>query len=363
MNRFLIISMMATASCSAMSDGVEYNIKGVVADSVKEVIVSVNGSRDSLAIIPVSNGSFTAKGTEDESAILSIGHIAGQNVNMLSVVNDGQTVSLDLTKDEIVGSQLNTQLVEIQKSTSEQDAKMMALMAQWKALEQEGTADAQAKKAEVEKELNAVEEAQIKDILEYISQHRNDVSPACFISSICYNLEYDELKSILNEEVAYYDHPMAQKARMVLQSLEKRRPGLMFTDLIMNDPDGNERKLSEWAGKGNYVLVDFWASWCGPCRMEMPNVVETYAKYKEKGYEVVGVSFDNNAAAWKSAIKALGLTWPHISDLKGWNCAASDIYGVKSIPSNVLLDPEGKIVETDLRGVALKEKLAGIYGF
>lgn len=363
MKRLFTISVMTVASSMAIADNVEYDIKGVVADSVKEITISVNGSREPLAIIPVTNGSFTAKGTEEEGSILSIGHTAGQYTNTLLIVNDGQAVSLDFTKDEVIGSQLNNQLAIIQKSTSEQDTQMMELMAQWKTLEKEGSAEAQAKKAEVEKELNAVEEAQLKDILEYIDQHRNDVSPACFISSICYSMEYDELKSILNENVAYYNHPMSQRARMVLHSLEKRRPGLMYTDLTMNDPDGNERKLSEWAGKGNYVLVDFWASWCGPCRMEMPNVLETYTKYKEKGYEVVGVSFDSNASAWKDAIKALGLTWPHISDLKGWQCIASDIYGVKSIPSNILLDPKGKIVEVDLRGVALKEKLAEIYGF
>jgi thiol-disulfide isomerase/thioredoxin len=136
----------------------------------------------------------------------------------------------------------------------------------------------------------------------------------------------------------------------------------MFHELTMKDMEDREVKLSQWAGKGNYVLVDFWASWCGPCRQEMPNVIQNYERYHAKGFEVVGVSFDQKKDAWVAAVQQMGMRWPQMSDLKGWQCAASDIYGIRSIPASVLLDPQGKIIAIDLRGNALGAKLKEIYG-
>lgn len=150
--------------------------------------------------------------------------------------------------------------------------------------------------------------------------------------------------------------------KMIKEGMKKRAPGLMFHELTMKNMDDKDVKLSQWVGRGNYVLVDFWASWCGPCRAEMPNVVACYKKYHEKGFEIVGVSFDQRKGPWVHAVKQLGMTWPQMSDLKGWQCAASDLYGVMAIPSNVLIDPKGKIVATDLVGHELQQKLREIYG-
>ena len=137
--------------------------------------------------------------------------------------------------------------------------------------------------------------------------------------------------------------------------------GMKFTELEMNDLEGKPVKLSQWAGKGKCVLIDFWASWCGPCRQEMPNVVANYKKYHDKGFEIVGVSFDSKGDVWKKAVSELGMTWPQMSDLKGWESAGAKVYGITSIPASVLLDAEGKIIGMNLRGEALGEKLAEIY--
>ena len=110
------------------------------------------------------------------------------------------------------------------------------------------------------------------------------------------------------------------------------------------------------------AIVDFSATWCGPCRQEMPNLVANYEKYHDKGFEIVGVSFDQKKEAWVEGIQKLGMKWPQISDLKGWKCAASEVYGVASIPSNILVDPNGIIVAMDLRGEKVGEKLKEIYG-
>ena len=110
--------------------------------------------------------------------------------------------------------------------------------------------------------------------------------------------------------------------------------------------------------KGKYVLVDFWASWCGPCRRENPNVVKIYDEYKDKGFDIFGVSYDTKKDNWRNAIKDDGLTWNQVSDLKGWENATSDVYGIKAIPSNMLLDKDGKVIAKNIFGKRLSDKLA-----
>jgi thiol-disulfide isomerase/thioredoxin len=131
-------------------------------------------------------------------------------------------------------------------------------------------------------------------------------------------------------------------------------------DFTMNDEKGNPRKLSEF--RGQIVLVDFWASWCGPCRKENPNVVRMYEKYKDKGFEILSVSLDKDKGRWLGAIEKDNLTWSHVSDLKGWKNEAAALYGVRSIPETILLDSEGKIIARKLRGPMLEAKLAEIFG-
>ncbi len=130
-----------------------------------------------------------------------------------------------------------------------------------------------------------------------------------------------------------------------------------FTDLTLKDPSGKDVSLSEYAGKGKYVLIDFWASWCGPCREEMPVLVELYKKYKNKNFEIVGISLDNKQDAWVDGIKALNITWPQISDLGRWESIAAKKYAINSIPQTILLDPNGVIIAKGLRGDELVKKL------
>ena len=132
--------------------------------------------------------------------------------------------------------------------------------------------------------------------------------------------------------------------------------GSMAPDFTLNTPEGTPLTLSSLRGK--IILLDFWASWCVPCRKENPNVVAVYSKYKDKGFDILGVSLDREKGAWVKAIADDQLTWHHVSDLKFWQSEAAVKYGVQSIPLTLLLDKEGKIIAKNLRGEELSKKLA-----
>lgn len=141
---------------------------------------------------------------------------------------------------------------------------------------------------------------------------------------------------------------------------EKVNVGNYAPDFSLSDPDGNTLSLKDVLSKNKYVLIDFWASWCGPCRRENPNVVKAYKKFHDKGFDIIGISLDRSKDAWVKAIKADGLTWHHVSDLKFWASVPAKDYGVRVIPSNFLVDNTGKIVARNLRGEALTEFLTSL---
>lgn len=188
------------------------------------------------------------------------------------------------------------------------------------------------------------------------------VSAYVLYRDFSYRLSPEEIKAnVALLDTSLLKTPYVQVLEDLAGKLEKLAIGNQAPDFSSKDPQGNTVSLYEHLGK-SYVLLDFWASWCGPCRRENPNIVAAYQAYKDKGFDIFAVSLDKNKAAWEKAIESDQLTWTHVSDLRHWDSEAASLYGVRAIPANYLLDAEGKVVGKNLRGEDLLNTLKDLYG-
>jgi peroxiredoxin len=210
---------------------------------------------------------------------------------------------------------------------------------------------------------DSIQKDEIQNLKKFIKDNPGSFTSVFLLNNYATTLDLPELENLYGSIPSKYkDTKSGKSISSIINARKITAIGKIAPDFTQPDTSGKPVKLSDLRGK--YVLVDFWASWCGPCRAENPNLVKTFDRYKDKGFTVLGISLDQPGKkdAWLAAIHKDNLTWTQVSDLKFWDNEVAVLYGVKAIPTNLLLDPEGKIIAKDLRGEDLSKKLSELFG-
>ncbi len=362
-----IIAISALYGCnpSKEKDGEAFEItaeiKGVEENTPIYLQKVKDGELESIDSAFIEDGKVTFEGSLERPEMLYMR--IGDSRKMINVFAENSNISVtvqvdSLDKAVVKGSGVHDDLMAFKKHLEPIDEKAKKLSDAYRMA-------AMQKDEEMMKDIldeyEGLRQEQKSAIVAFVGEKSDAfIAPYIIRRYLAYEMEYPELDSLLtqlgpnvhnSEDYKYLSERVA--------TLKKVAVGQPAVDFALPDTTGNPIAISSF--KGKYLLIDFWASWCGPCRKENPNVVKLYNDYKDKGFEIIGVSFDEKRENWIKAIKDDKLTWPHVSDLKGWQCEAGKLYAVSAIPATVLLDKDGIIIAKNLRGDALREKLEELY--
>ena len=360
MKKVLFMAALMMAVLPTEAQQVKYSINGISNENGKTVVLRDRLTNQIVNSTVVTNGKFSMSGNAEKNAYMGV---STQDASwFVMLFNDGTPVTINLNDSTLKGSPQNERLTRYDIDINAPYASFMMKVQSMSEEERE------QKKVELTGGLMIAMMKMMEGVEKIFKDERETLIPVAFISEYQQMCGQQKLDSVLATKPVWINHPIVkqQMEQWAYQKAAEEKKlafiGQQFTDLEEADPDGNTHKLSEYVGKGKWVLVDFWASWCGPCKAEMPNVVTAYEKYHAKGFDIVGLSFDNKKEPWVKAITDWNMPWIHLSDVKGWKSVASGVYGVNSIPDNLLIDPQGKIVARGLRAEALQAKLKEIFG-
>ncbi len=368
---FLLLSIAAFAQQAVAPK--EFTISGQVKNGAAGEKVFLQFSTNPPVTIDsttlAADGSFTIKGVEKDGGNFYVLNIA-QRQKMVLLIEGGENLTVTTDgydknstgqpgKFEVKGSKNMDYYAKLMKLNQD----MVTKVNKWN--EQYATATEkkdQKKMEEIQNNFQEAEQQHVAKIKEMLPEMGTSLV-AIFAANNMLNPERDfaEMDAVAQRFEKENPSPkIVQAYTGYIKRIKGISVGDVAPDFTLNSPEGQDITLSSLRGK--YVLIDFWASWCGPCRMENPNVVKLYNKYKDKGFAIYGVSLDKEKAAWLAAIKKDNLTWTHGSDLKFWNSAVAQTYGVSAIPATYLLDKEGKVIAKNLRGPSLEAKLSELLG-